>query len=114
METTMLIQMTPENLATIVEEAVKKALRIQKVNEKSDEFLTIDEAARRLNLNTDTVRKKVNEAEIEAVKTGRKWLIKSSSIDKYLKQCQRRQPKSRKQIESEASTYIFLKNQEGK
>lgn len=114
METTMLIQMTPENLATIVEEAVKKALRIQKVNEKSDEFLTIEEAAYRLNLNADTVRKKVNEAEIEAIKTGRKWLIKQSAIDEFLKTCKRRNKKSRKQIESEASTYIFLKNQESK
>ena len=114
METTMLIQMTPENLATIVEEAVTKALRKHKVSENPGRLLTIEDASKMLNLTADSVRKKVNEDEIDAVKMGKQWLIKQSAIDEYLKTCRQRKKKSRKQIESEASTYIFLKNQEGK
>lgn len=118
METTMLIQMTPENLATIVEEAVKEAvskvLRKQEISKKTDDLLTIEEASKILNLSADTVRRKANDDEIDAVKIGKQWLIKQSAIDEFLKICKRRKKKSRKQIESEASTYIFLKNQESK
>lgn len=110
METTMLIQMSPETLGEMIEEAVRRAIGNRKIGSRKSEdvLLTIDEAAAKLNLVPNTVRTKINRGELKAVKTGQKWLIRQSAIDEYLMACEGRQPLSKKDIESRAATYVAL------
>ena len=106
----MLIQMSPETLSEMIEEAVKRALGGRKIGGRKTEevLLTIEETAEKLNLVPNTVRVKINRGELKAVKTGQKWLIRQSAIDEYLMACEERQPLSKKDIESRAATYVAL------
>lgn len=110
METTMLIQMSPETLSEMIEEAVKRAIGSRNTGSRKTEdvLLSLDEAAEKLNLVPNTVRIKINRGELKAVKTGQKWLIRQSAIDEYLRVCEGRQPLSKKEIESRAATYVAL------
>jgi excisionase family DNA binding protein len=52
---------------------------------EKEEFLTVDEAAARLKLQPDTVRRWLRSGKLRASKLGRDWRIAGSSVEGLLK-----------------------------
>ena len=113
METTMLIQMSPETLSEMIEEAVKRAFAKRKDDEAKkvkpeDRLYALEEVTDRLNMTAGSIRKKILTGDIKGVKVGQKWMVKLSAIDEYLKACEEKMPMTDKEIESRAATHCAL------
>lgn len=88
MEALKLVQVTPENLAEIVKNAVSSELeRFSDLFKKSDsdlEYLTRDEVCKRLKISKGTLNNRSRSGEIPSHKVGRRVLYKNCEVEKYL------------------------------
>ena len=50
------------------------------------EFMTIDDAAKKLKFHPETVRRLVRDKILEGTKLSKEWLVLKTSVEKYLKQ----------------------------
>jgi len=50
------------------------------------EFMTVDEAAKKLKFHPETVRRLVRSGILDGKKWGREWLVLKSSVENYIKQ----------------------------
>jgi excisionase family DNA binding protein len=69
-----------EIIENIVEDKISSHLRLQNL-----ETITVEQAAIRLNLSTQSIRKKINNGTIPAKKIGRKYIIDSNQLESILK-----------------------------
>lgn len=92
------------------EVTILKELLINKnqVNESSviEEFLTVEETAKFLNLSVPTIYSKVSKRELPALKQGKKLHFLKSELFEYLK---RGRKKTNEEIAEEASAYTKKK-----
>jgi excisionase family DNA binding protein len=83
-----LIITTKEELEELVKTSVKFAIEeyftLQKKQDPTEKFITIQEAAIRLKISTQTVRNYVKRGVIDGRKVGRRVLIDTASIEKAL------------------------------
>lgn len=83
-----LIQVSPENLAEIVKNAVSSELeRFSDLFKKSDstlEYLTRDEVCKRLKISKGTLNNRSRSGELPSHKVGRRVLYKNCEVEKYL------------------------------
>jgi excisionase family DNA binding protein len=83
-----LIITTKEELEELVKTSVKFAIeeyfKLQKKQEPTEKFITIQETAIRLKISTQTARNYVKRGVIKGRKVGRRVLIETASIEKAL------------------------------
>ena len=88
METLKLVQVTPENLAEIVKNAVSSELeRFSDLFKKSDselEYLTREEVCKRLKISKGTLNNRSRSGEIPSHKVGRRVLYRNCEVQEYI------------------------------
>lgn len=77
--------------------------------EKSEQLLTVQEAAQFLNLTVPTIYSKVSKRELPVMKRGKRLYFSSTELMEYLKEGRK---KSNAEIENEADEY-FSSNKKG-
>lgn len=103
-----IIQITPDELQTLIKRAVQSALsNLELVNKDEEQLMTIKEAASFLNLTVTTIYSKVSRRELPVNKQrGRLYFLKSELMD-YIKQGRRA---TNDEIDIEASDYLLNPN----
>ena len=49
------------------------------------DYMTTEEAAKRLGYHLESIRRMLRDKELDGVKLGREWLVSRKSVEKYLK-----------------------------
>ena len=99
----------PEKLIDSISERVTanilKAVRNeQATNEEQEKFLTVQDAAKFLNLTVPTIYSKVSKGELPFMKRSKRLYFSSSELMAYLKEGRN---KSNAEIEKEAEAYLL-------
>ena len=88
METLKLVQVTPENLAEIVKNAVSSELErfsdLFKKSESDSEYLTREEVCKRLKISKGTLNNRSRSGEIPSHKVGRRVLYRNCEVQEYI------------------------------
>ena len=107
----MIIQLTTEELQTIINKSIREALaeerKFNNQNEKTHEekdLLTVSEAAEFLDLTKPTIYSKVNRGELPYMKKSKRVYFSKKELLAFLKEDKR---KSKKELDEEATNYFF-------
>ena len=105
--------MTFDQLPEAVTELTRKVDELYKViknvqpQETVDQFLTVDETAKFLNLSVPTIYSKVSRRELPYMKRGKRLYFARKDLETYL---QGGRVKTVREIEAEADQYLTSKN----
>ena len=99
-------------LNTMISVAVKEALKSYQSlkddsNNQSEQLLTIQEAAKFLNLSVPTIYSKVSKGELHVMKRGKRLHFSRTELMQYIKDGRK---KTNAEIEAEALTYLKRKS----
>ena len=110
MDKTVFISLPIEDLQTVIIDCVNSCLKNntqeQLTTEQPEELLTVQEAAKFVNLAVATIYSKVSREELPFMKRGNRLYFSSIELMEYLKQGRH---KSNAEIEQEADVYLFNK-----
>ena len=111
MDKTVFISLPIEDLQTVIIDCVNSCLKNntqeQLTTEQPEELLTVQEAAKFLNLAVATIYSKVSREELPFMKRGNRLYFSSIELMEYLKQGRHR---SNAEIEQEANSYLSNNN----
>lgn len=98
-------------LEILIQNSVERALKAHQPQqvvpaEKTEQLLTIQEAAKFLNLTVPTIYSKVSKGELPFMKRGKRLHFSSTELMQYLKDGRN---KTNAEIEAEAHTYLSKK-----
>jgi len=109
----IILQLTSEQLGSLIQTSVREALRTTKQAEPStqsnDKPLSISEAADFLNLSVPTLYSKVSRGELPVMKRGKRLYFSLPELSDYLKAGRK---KSNAEIAAEADQYL-IKSKKG-
>lgn len=101
-----IIQITPEELQTIINRAIQSALsNLELVSKDEEQLLTIEETASFLNLSIQTIYSKVARRELPNNKRGKRLYFFKSELMDYIKKGRRA---TNDEIDVEASDYLIM------
>ena len=107
MDKKVFISLPIEDLQTVIIDCVNSCLRInnqeQPTTEHPEQLLTVQEAAKFLNLTVPTIYSKVSKRELPVMKRGKRLYFSSTELMDYIKEGRK---KSNEEIEAEAETYL--------
>lgn len=98
----------PEAVTTLTKEIseLKRLLIEKEPTQEPEQFLTIQEAAKILNLTVPTIYSKVSKSELPVMKRGKRLYFSRTELMEYIKEGKK---KSTTEIEQEANNYINKK-----
>lgn len=114
MHNVVLSPIDPEKLISSISDRVTanilKAVRKEQTpTETPEQLLTVQEAAKFLNLKVPTIYSKVSKGELPVMKRSKRLYFSSTELMEYLKEGRK---KSNTEIEAEAETYLKKKGEE--
>ena len=82
---TITFEQLPQAVATLIEKVSKIEEILTEKNEKKEKFLTIEEAAKLLDLTVSTVYRQVHKRELPYMKRGKRLYFSDIELVEYLK-----------------------------
>lgn len=107
MAVSFLTNLTEQEFKVFLREAILEILGQGVVGEKSDEPLSIEQAAKFLKLTVGTLYIKVHRKEVPHSKRGNRLYFSLSELSEYIK---RGKVKSSEQLNAEAANHLHLKH----
>ena len=108
MDKTVFISLPIEDLQTVIIDCVNSCLKnntqeSKTPTEQPEQLLTVQEAAKFLNLTVPTIYSKVSKGELPVMKRSKRLYFSSTELMEYLKEGRK---KSNAEIEQEAKAYL--------
>jgi excisionase family DNA binding protein len=108
----IILQLDSEQLSSLIQSSVREVIKEnlsqkRKHNDHPEQFLTVQEAAKFLNLKIPTIYSKVSKGELPFMKRSKRLYFSSTELLDYLKKGRK---KTIAEIEEEAEEYLSKKN----